>query len=151
MGWPPEHGGRGASFIEQIVFGEEASRFDVPDHVFRIGVTMGGPTVIAHGSDEQRTRWLPPLLTGDEIWCQLFSEPGAGSDLAGLRTSAVRDGDEWIINGQKVWSSGAHYSRRGMLLARTDPDVPKHAGITRGALERGLLNRRAGSRPRSAL
>ncbi len=130
VGWPREFGGRGASFIEQIVFGDEASRFDVPDHVFRIGVTMGGPTVIAHGTDDQRARWLPPLLTGEEIWCQLFSEPGAGSDLAGLRTTAVRDGDEWIVNGQKVWSSGAHYSRRGMLLARTDPDVPKHAGIT---------------------
>jgi alkylation response protein AidB-like acyl-CoA dehydrogenase len=130
VGWPREHGGRGASFIEQVVFGDEASRFDVPDHVFRIGVTMGGPTVIAHGTDDQRTRWLRPLLTGEEIWCQLFSEPGAGSDLAGLRTSAVRDGDEWVVNGQKVWSSGAHYSRRGMLLARTDPDVPKHAGIT---------------------
>jgi len=130
IGWPREHGGRDASFVEQIVFGDEASRFDVPDHVFRIGVTMGGPTVIAHGTDEQRARWLPPLLVGDEIWCQLFSEPGAGSDLAGLRTTAVRDGDEWIVNGQKVWSSGAHYSRRGMLLTRTDPDVPKHAGIT---------------------
>jgi len=113
-----------------VVWGDEAKGFDVPDHVFRIGTTMGGPTVIAHGTDEQRARWLPPLLTGEEIWCQLFSEPGAGSDLAGLRTTAVRDGDEWVVNGQKVWSSGAHYSRRGLLLARTDPDAPKHAGIT---------------------
>jgi acyl-CoA dehydrogenase len=130
ISWPREHGGRAASFVQQVVFGEEASRFDVPDHVFRIGTMMGGPTVIAHGTDEQRARWLRPLLTGEEIWCQLFSEPGAGSDLAGLRTSAVRDGDEWVVNGQKVWSSGAHYSRWGMLLARTDPSVPKHAGIT---------------------
>jgi len=130
IGWPREYGGRDASFIEQVVFGDEARKYDVPDHVFRIGTTMGGPTVVAHGTDEQRARWLPPLLTGEEIWCQLFSEPGAGSDLAGLRTTAERDGDEWIVNGQKVWSSGAHYSKRGMLLARTDPNVPKHAGIT---------------------
>jgi alkylation response protein AidB-like acyl-CoA dehydrogenase len=130
LSWPREHGGRDATFVQQVVFGDEASNFDVPDHVFRIGVMMGGPTVIAHGTDEQRARWLPPLLTGEEIWCQLFSEPGAGSDLAGLRTTAVRDGDQWIVNGQKVWSSGAHYSRWGMLLARTDPSVPKHRGIT---------------------
>jgi alkylation response protein AidB-like acyl-CoA dehydrogenase len=130
ISWPREHGGRDATFVEQVVFGDEASRFDVPDQVFRIGIMMGGPTVIAHGTEEQRARWLPPLLTGAEIWCQLFSEPGAGSDLAGLRTSAERDGDEWVINGQKVWSSGAHYSRWGMLLARTDPTVPKHQGIT---------------------
>jgi acyl-CoA dehydrogenase len=130
VSWPRRYGGRDATFVEQVVFGDEASKFEVPDHVFRIGTTMGGPTVVTHGTDAQRERWLPPLLTGEEIWCQLFSEPGAGSDLAGLRTSAVRDGDEWIVNGQKVWSSGAHYSKRGMLLTRTDPDVPKHAGIT---------------------
>jgi len=130
LSWPREYGGREATFVQQVVFGDEASHFDVPDHVFRIGVMMGGPTVIAHGTDEQRARWLPPLLTGEEIWCQLFSEPGAGSDLAGLRATAVRDGDQWIVNGQKVWSSGAHYSRWGMLLARTDPSAPKHRGIT---------------------
>ena len=130
IAWPKEFGGRDASFVEQVVFGEEAAQFEVPDYVFRIGVTMGGPTVVTHGTEEQRARWLPPLLSGEEIWCQLFSEPGAGSDLAGLRTQAIRDGDEWVVNGQKVWSSGAQYSKRGMLLARTDPDVPKHAGIT---------------------
>jgi acyl-CoA dehydrogenase len=130
ISWPRAHGGRDATFVEQVVFGDEASRFEVPDHVFRIGIVMGGPTVIAHGTDAQRGRWLPPLLTGEEIWCQLFSEPGAGSDLAGLTTTATRDGDEWVVNGQKVWSSGAHYSRWGMLLARTDLDLPKHAGIT---------------------
>ena len=130
IGWPHEFGGRGASLPEQIAYQEEAAAFDLPDDVFRIGITMGGPTVIAHGTDEQRGRWLPPLLTGEEIWCQLFSEPGAGSDLASLRTTATRDGAGWIVRGQKVWSSGAHYSQRGMLLARTDPDLPKHAGIT---------------------
>ena len=130
IGWPHEFGGRGASLPEQIAYQEEAAAFDLPDDVFRIGITMGGPTVIAHGTDDQRGRWLPPLLTGEEIWCQLFSEPGAGSDLASLRTTATRDGAGWIVRGQKVWSSGAHYSQRGMLLARTDPDLPKHAGIT---------------------
>ena len=130
IGWPVEYGGRGASAMEQVIFTQEAAHFDVPDHVFRIGISMGGPTVIAHGTDEQRTRFLPPLLTGEEIWCQLFSEPDAGSDLASLTTAAARDGDSWVVNGQKVWSSGAQYSQWGMLLARTDPSVSKHAGIT---------------------
>ncbi|MEZ5169221.1 MAG: acyl-CoA dehydrogenase family protein [Acidimicrobiia bacterium] len=130
ISWPTEYGGRGATFMEQVIWGQECARFDVPDSVFRIGVSLGGPTVIAHGTENQKRRFLPPLLMGEEIWCQLFSEPGAGSDLASLRTGAVADGDEWIINGQKVWSSGAHYSKWGFLLARTDPDVPKHQGIT---------------------
>ncbi|KAA0233026.1 MAG: acyl-CoA dehydrogenase [Actinobacteria bacterium] len=133
--WPPEYGGRGASLIEQVIWAQEAARFEIPDHVFRIGIAMGGPTVIAHGSDDQKRRWLPPLLTGEEIWCQLFSEPGAGSDLASLRTTAVRDGDAWVVDGQKVWSSGAHYSKWGMLVARTDMDAPKHSGITYFLLE----------------
>ncbi len=130
VAWPVEYGGRGVSLALEIVYHQERARFDVPDHQFRIGIMLAGPTLIAHGTDEQKARWLRPLLRGEEIWCQLFSEPEAGSDLASLRTTAVRDGDDWIVNGQKVWSSGAHHSQFGMLLARTDPDVSKHKGIT---------------------
>ncbi|MFM8237541.1 MAG: acyl-CoA dehydrogenase family protein [Actinomycetota bacterium] len=133
--WPTEAGGRGGAGWQQRIFNEEQARFDVPVGAFAVGIGMAGPTIIAWGSDEQKERLLPPMLTGDEIWCQLFSEPGAGSDLAGLRTKAVRDGDEWVVNGQKVWTSGAHYSHWGVLLARTDPDVPKHRGITAFALD----------------
>ena len=91
---------------------------------------MLGPTIMAHGTDEQKEKFLPKMVRGDEIWCQLFSEPAAGSDLAGLRMSAVKDGDEWVINGQKIWTTGAQYSDWGMIVTRTDPDVPKHAGLT---------------------
>jgi alkylation response protein AidB-like acyl-CoA dehydrogenase len=112
------------------VFAQEQARYDVDVGVFAVGIGMVGPTLIVHGTEEQKRRYLPALLRGDEVWCQLFSEPGAGSDLAGLRTRAVRDGDEWVVSGQKVWSSGAHHSELGILLARTDPDAPKHRGIT---------------------
>ena len=128
--WPKEYGGRGGTPIQQIIWSQEAAHYDAPDSVFGIGIGMGGPTIISHGTDDLKDRLLPRLLRGDDIWCQLFSEPGAGSDVSASRTRAERDGDEWIVNGQKVWTSGAHYSKWGMLLARTDFDAPKHRGLT---------------------
>ena len=128
--WPKEHGGRAGSAIQSIIFGQEEGRFDVPTGLFTIGHGMIGPTIMACGSAAQKQRYLSPMLRGDEIWCQLFSEPGAGSDVASLGTRAVRDGDEWVISGQKVWTSGAHYSDFGEIITRTDPDAPKHRGIT---------------------
>ena len=128
--WPAEFGGRGLSPLLAGVFASEEASYDVAGRLFSVGTDMVGPTVIEWGTDEQRAHLLPRILRADDVWCQLFSEPGAGSDLAGLSTRAVRDGDEWVISGQKVWTSGAHYSDLGLLLARTDPDVPKHRGIT---------------------
>jgi alkylation response protein AidB-like acyl-CoA dehydrogenase len=128
--WPAEYGGRGGTPTEAAIFAEEATRAGVFGNAFAVGVSMAGPTIIAHGTDAQKKRYLRPTLRGEEVWCQLFSEPGAGSDLAGLSTRAERDGDEWVVNGQKVWTSGAHFSDLGILLARTDPTVPKHRGIT---------------------
>jgi alkylation response protein AidB-like acyl-CoA dehydrogenase len=112
------------------VFATEEADYDVVGRMFSVGTDMVGPTVIEWGTDEQRSHLLPRILRADDVWCQLFSEPGAGSDLAWLSTKAVLDGDEWVVTGQKVWTSGAHYADRGILLARTDPDVPKHRGIT---------------------
>ncbi len=128
--WPIEYGGRGGTASEAAIFAEETARVGAFGATFAVGISMAGPTIIAHGTDEQKRRYLRPMLRGDEVWCQLFSEPGAGSDLAGLSTRAVRDGDEWVIDGQKVWTSGAHFSDWGILLARTDADQPKHRGIT---------------------
>src|SRR6204780_1655290 len=128
--WPKEYGGRGGTPMEAIIFGQEQARFDVPTSVFAQGIGMAGPTIMGHGTDAQKERFLETMLRGEEGWCQLFSEPGAGSDLASLATSAVRDGDEFVVNGQKVWTSSAHFSDWGILLARTDVDVPKHRGIT---------------------
>jgi acyl-CoA dehydrogenase len=128
--WPTEYGGRAGGAMQQIIFDQEESCFDVPTRVLEIGLGLAGPTLLAHGTPEQKARWLLPLVRGEEIWCQLFSEPDAGSDLAALKTRAIADGDAWIVSGQKVWTSGAHHAQWGMLLARTDPDVPKSKGIT---------------------
>jgi alkylation response protein AidB-like acyl-CoA dehydrogenase len=130
--FPVGSGGLGLSPRLQRTVTEHLGRSHAPIPFGRnpIGYGMGAPTLVAHGTDEQRARYLRPLFTGEEIWCQLFSEPGAGSDVASLATSAVRDGDEWIVNGQKVWTTLAHLARWGMLIARTDPDAPKHKGMT---------------------
>ncbi|MCH7743801.1 MAG: acyl-CoA dehydrogenase family protein [Proteobacteria bacterium] len=128
--WPKEHGGRGATAIEGVIFGQEESKFDTPEGLFTIGHGMCGPTMMSWATEEQNKRYLPKLASGEEIWCQLFSETAGGSDLAALRTRAEKDGDDWIINGQKIWTSGAHYSDYGILVLRTDPTVPKHQGLT---------------------
>jgi alkylation response protein AidB-like acyl-CoA dehydrogenase len=128
--WPKEFGGRGGTAMQSTIWGQEASQFGVTVNNYAVGIGMAGPTILRHGTDEQKKRYLLPMLRGDEVWCQLFSEPDAGSDLANISTRAVRDGDEFVVTGQKVWTSGAADSDWGILLARTDPDVPKHKGIT---------------------
>ncbi|AQZ60165.1 Butyryl-CoA dehydrogenase [[Actinomadura] parvosata subsp. kistnae] len=128
--WPKQWGGQGLTQAEERVFAEEARHYVLPTYVFSIGLGMTGPTIVDRGSDALRERFVRPLLRGEEIWCQLFSEPGAGSDVASLQTRAVRDGDHWIVNGQKVWTSVAHHADWGLLLARTNVDVPKHKGLT---------------------
>lgn len=128
--WPKEFGGQGLTGILDGIFKEEEAKRISASGVFSVGIGMTGPTVIAHGTQSQQDHYLPRMLKGEDIWCQLFSEPGAGSDLGGLRTLAVRDGDEWIVNGQKVWTSGAQNSDWGILLTRTDPEAVKHRGIT---------------------
>jgi alkylation response protein AidB-like acyl-CoA dehydrogenase len=131
--YPPGLGGLGLSRAEQPAVDRVFADADAPDNNPRrigIGLGMAAPTILRHGTDEQRTRWLRPLWTGEEVWCQLFSEPGAGSDLAGLATRAVRDGEDWVVDGQKVWTSMAHEARWAILIARTDPSLPKHQGLT---------------------
>jgi alkylation response protein AidB-like acyl-CoA dehydrogenase len=128
--WPKDWGGRGGSPIEQVIYNQEEAQYAVPRGFFEIGLGMCIPTLATWGTAAQRERYAPPALRGAEIWCQLFSEPAAGSDLAGLRTRAERAGDEWIVNGQKIWTSGAHYSDYGILVTRSDPSVPKHKGLT---------------------
>ena len=130
LAWPREYGGRGASLVEQIIFHEETARAKAPLPVNLAGLTMAGPVIIKHGSAAQKERFLRPMLTADEIWCQGFSEPGAGSDLASVRTSAVLEGDDFVVNGQKVWTSFAHYADWCMLLVRTDPRAQKHRGLS---------------------
>jgi len=128
--WPKEYGGIAASAIERIIWSEEESKFNVPRGIFEIGLGMCGPVMMEYASEDQKARYLPPMAEGKEIWCQLFSEPSAGSDVAGLRSKAVQDGDNWIINGQKVWTSGAHFSDYGILVVRHDASLEKHKGMT---------------------
>ena len=130
IAWPKAVGGRGLSPIRQIIFSQEEARTSAPVQLYAIGLGMCIPTVFSHGRPEVIARYVPKALTGEEVWCQLFSEPAAGSDLAGVRTRAVRQGDRWILNGQKVWTSFAHLSDYGIVVARTDPDQPKHKGLT---------------------
>src|SRR5688572_24803272 len=127
--WPVEYGGAGMSVMEQFIFNSELAEARAP-RPFGIAVGFAGPTLIVHGTEEQKQKYLPEILEGNTVWCQGYSEPGAGSDLASLQTRAVRDGDDFIVNGQKIWTSGAHVSKWMILLARTDPDAPKHRGIT---------------------
>ncbi|HXD56088.1 MAG TPA: acyl-CoA dehydrogenase family protein [Solirubrobacteraceae bacterium] len=129
--WPKEYGGQGLGPIEQVTANQEIARAKVPGILDAIGVGMLGPTIIAHGTDEQKSRYLAPLLHGDEVWCQLFSEPAAGSDLAAVQTRArLQDDGTWRLSGQKVWTTNAQFAAYGLLLARTDADVPKHKGLT---------------------
>ena len=128
--WPTEFGGRGLSAVHEAIFFQEAARHGAPQPANLLGMILAGPTIMAHGTDAQKERFLPPILSGEEVWCQGFSEPGAGSDLAGLSSKAVRTQEGWAVSGQKVWNSFGHQAQRCMLLARTDAQADKHGGIT---------------------
>jgi alkylation response protein AidB-like acyl-CoA dehydrogenase len=128
--WPKDWGGGGGKAWQSVIFGQEEAKVATPINPFAIGLGMCVPTIMSAGNDADKDRFVRPAVLGDEIWCQLFSEPAGGSDVAAARTRAVRDGDDWVINGQKVWTSGAHYSDFGLLLTRTDPEAPKHKGMT---------------------
>src|SRR5271166_2868756 len=135
LAWPREYGGRGATLMQQAIYMMEAHRAEAPPTVDRAGLRLLGPVLMEIGTPEQKERFLAPLIRGDVVWSQGFSETDAGSDLASLRTKAVLDGDRYVVNGHKVWSSNAHYANWCMLLARTNPDAPKHKGITMLAVE----------------
>jgi len=134
INWPVEYGGRGASIAQLAIYNEELARADAPPILGRAGVSLVGPTLMAHGTEEQRRRWMPRILAGDDIWCQLFSEPDAGSDLAGLSTRAEKRGGSYVVTGQKVWSSYARFADWGIALVRTDPDARRHQGISMVAI-----------------
>jgi len=130
VAWPTEYGGRGAGAAEHFIVQEELARARAPEMVGRIGLNLAAPTLLAHGTEEQKSRWLSRIRTAEDLWCQLFSEPGAGSDLAGLSTRATRTAGGWLVNGQKVWTSYAQFADWGVCLARSDPEAPKHKGIS---------------------
>jgi alkylation response protein AidB-like acyl-CoA dehydrogenase len=130
LGWPQEYGGRNLPLREQVIFHEEYARSDAPVRVGLIGEGMVGPTLLAFGTDEQKARLLPPIQRGTELWCQLYSEPNAGSDLANVQTKAVRDGDDYVLTGQKVWTSLAHWSDWGFAVVRTEPGSKRHKGLS---------------------
>jgi alkylation response protein AidB-like acyl-CoA dehydrogenase len=128
--WPKKYSGGGGTLMQTIIYQMEELQYAIPRGFFEVSFGMGGPTMLAWSTEEQKQRYLPKLIRGEEIWCQLFSEPAAGSDLAGLKTRAERDGNDWILNGQKVWTSGAHFSDYGIIVTRHDPGVQKHKGLT---------------------
>lgn len=135
VAWPEEFGGRGAGAVEHFIVTEELARARAPELVGRIGINLVGPTLLAHGTPDQKQRWLPKILPAEELWCQLFSEPGAGSDLAAVSTKATATADGWVLDGQKVWTSYAQFADWGLCLARTDPDAPKQQGISAFAVD----------------
>ena len=130
VGWPKQYGGRGLSLMQQVIFFEEYARAQGPGRLGHIGETLLGPTIIAFGTEAQQRRFLPPIISGEELWCQGYSEPNAGSDLANVQTKARREGDEWVIDGQKIWTSGAQWSEWCFVLCRTDPAAPSHQALS---------------------